>query len=105
VSRSHQLPNSISSQPVSTRGDGLVENGERVAHGTVPSFGDQGQRVLIGFDFFARGEIAQLSKDFFETDGTKAEMLATGTDSLRDVLGLGSGEHEDYVSGRFLKRF
>ena len=99
------MANGIGGQAVSAGRYGLVENGERVAHGTVPSFGDQGQRVLIGFDFFARGEIAQLSKDFFETDGTKAEMLATGTDSLRDVLGLGSGEHEDYVSRRFLKRF
>ena len=42
------------------RGDGLIEDGESVAHGAVAGFGEQGESVVIGFDFFAarRGRAA-----------------------------------------------
>ena len=86
-------------------GDGLVENGERVAHGAVAGFGEQGESIVVGFDFFAGDQVAQLGDDGVEFDGAKAEVLAARADGLGNVLGLRGGQHEDDVVGRFFQSF
>ena len=85
--------------------DGLIEDGERVAHGTVAGFGEQGEGVVVGFDFFARDQVAQLGDDGVELDGAKAEVLAARADGLRNVLGLRGGQHEDDVVGGLFQSF
>jgi hypothetical protein len=77
------------------RGDGLVHDGEGVAHGTVARFGEQGQGSVIDFDLLLIGDGTKLADDVVEADGVKAEVLAARADGLRDVFRLGSGEHED----------
>ena len=86
-------------------GDGLVEDGESVAHGAVAGFGEQGESVIIGFDFFAGDEVAQLGDDGVKFDGAKTKMLAARADCLRNVLRLRGGEHEDDVVGGLFERF
>ena len=86
-------------------GDGLVHDGERVAHGAVAGFGEQRERGVIGGDVFGGGDGAQLAEDVVELDGVKAEVLAARADGLRDVLGLRGGHHEDDVVGRLFEGF
>src|SRR5579864_5405964 len=83
--------------------DCLIENGKRVAHGAVAGFGEKGEGIVVRFDFFAGNQVAQLGDDGVEFDGAKAEVLAARADSLRNILRLGRGEHEDDVVGRFLQ--
>jgi hypothetical protein len=85
--------------------DGLIEDGERVAHGAVAGFGQQGESVVVGFDVFARDEIAKLGDDGVELHGAETEMLAARADGLRNVLGLRGRQHEDDVIGRLFQRF
>ena len=82
----------------------MIEDGERVAHGAVAGFGEERESVVVGLDFFARDKIAELADDVVKLDCAKAEMLAAGADSLRDVLGLRGGEHEDDVVRRLFER-
>jgi hypothetical protein len=85
-------------------GDGLVHDGERVAHGAVAGFGEQGERGVVGDDdLFARDHL-QLADDVVELYGVEAEVLAARADGLRDVLGLRGRKHEDDVVGRLFER-
>ncbi len=86
-------------------GDGLVHDAERVAHAAVAGFGEQVEGGGVGEDVFVEGDLLELAEDVVELDGVKAEVLAAGADGLRDVLGLGGGEHEDDVVGWFFQRF
>ncbi len=51
----------------------------------------------VGDDFFGACDELELADDVVEFDGVEAEVLAARADSLRDVLGLGGGHHEDDV--------
>ena len=86
------------------RGDGLVHDGERVAHGAVAGLGEQGERGVVGVDAFCVGDGAQLAEDVDQLDGVEAEVLAARADGLGNVLGLGGGHHEDDVVGRLFER-
>ena len=50
-------------------GDGLVHDGERVAHGAVAGFGQQGEGGVVGGDLFVLGDRAQLADDVVEAHG------------------------------------
>ena len=99
-----QVADGVSGDASAGGGNGLIENRERVAHGAVAGFGEQRESVVVGFDFFAGDQVAQLGDDGVELDGAKTEMLAARADGLRNVLGLRGGEHEDDVVGRLLQR-
>ena len=86
-----------------SRGDGLVHDGKRVAHGAVAGFGEQGECVVFGGDLFVIGDLRELGENVVELDGVKAEVLAAGADGLGNVLGLGGGHHEDGVGGRLFE--
>ena len=89
---------------LSARGsDRLIEDRERVAHGAVAGFGKQGEGIVVGFDLFARDQIAQLADDVVELDRAKAEMLAARADGLRNVFRLRGRQHEDDVVGRLFQ--
>ena len=102
--RSDELADGLGGEAVGGGGDGLVENGERVAHRAVARFGKQGERVFVGFELLAPRSGRELAQDVFEADGAKTEVLAARADGLRDVFGLRGGQHEDHVAGRFLER-
>ncbi len=64
--RAHQLANLSGVEArlaVDNRraGDGLVHDAERVAHGAVAGFGEQGERGFVGVDAFVLGDAAQLA--------------------------------------------
>ena len=84
-------------------GDGLVHDGERIAHGAITGFGQQGQRLRISQDSFLERNLRQLGHDVVELDGVEAEVLAPGPDSLRDVFRLRGRHHEDDVFRRFFQ--
>ena len=84
-------------------GDGLVHDGERVAHGAVAGLGQQGQSGVFGGDLLLAGDHLQLGENVVEFDGVKAEVLAAGADGLGNVLGLRGGHHEDDVGGRLFE--
>ena len=86
-------------------GDGLVHDGEGVAHGTVTGFGEQGKSGVVGDDVLGFGDELELADDVVELDGVKAEVLAARTDGLRNVFGLGGGHHEDDVVGWLFEGF
>ena len=86
-------------------GDGLIHDGERVAHGAVSGLGEQGESAIVGVDAFGRCDAAKLAEDVDELHGVKREVLTARADGLGQVLGLGGGHHEDDVVGRFLERF
>ncbi len=86
-------------------GDGLVHDGQGVAHGAVARLGQESQRGVVDVDGFIEGDFAQLADDVVELDGVKAEVLTARADSLRDVLGLRGGHHEDDVRGRLFEGF
>ena len=87
------------------RGDGLVHDGERVAHGAVAGFGEEGEGRVVRGDVFGGGDGAELADDVVELDGVKAEVLAARADGLGDVFGLRGGHHEDDVVGWLLEGF
>ena len=72
----HEVANGVGGNLSVGGGDGLIEDGERIAHGAVAGFGKQGESIVVGFDFFARNQVAQLRDDGVEFDGAKAEVLA-----------------------------
>ena len=107
VSRSSadEIANRVGGDTSAGGSDGLVENREGVAHGAVAGFGQQCEGVIVGFDFLAGDQVAELGDDGVELDGAKTEVLAARADGLGNVFGLRGGEHEDDVVGRFLQRF
>src|ERR1700733_6244429 len=103
-SGSNEVTNRFCGKAVSRGGNGLIEDGGSIAHGSVAGFGEEGESVVIGLDFFAGNEVAELGNDVIELDRTKTEMLAAGTDGLRNVLRLRGGEHKNNVVGRLFER-
>ena len=99
-----QVAHGVGGEPSAGGSNGLIENGERVAHGAVAGFGEQGESVVVGFDVFARHQVAKLADDGVELHGAETEMLAARADGLRNVLRLRGREHEDDVIGRFFQR-
>src|SRR5207245_2752459 len=76
----HQVTDRVGGNFSAGGGNGLVEDGEGVAHGAVAGFGEQGQRIVVGFDFFSCDQVAQLGDDGIELDGAEAEVLAARAD-------------------------
>ena len=105
----HQLANlggveaGVAGSSVWRGGDGLVHDGEGVAHGAVAGLGEQGEGGIVGEDAFGGGDGAELAEDVGELDGVEAEVLAARADGLGNVLGLGGGHHEDDVGGRLFE--
>ena len=52
----HQLLYHVSSQCVAAAGDGLVHDGERIAHRAVAGLGQQGNGIAVGLDLFLFGD-------------------------------------------------
>ena len=106
---SHQLANLCGIEswaPVFNRsaGNGLVHDGERIAHRTIAGFSQQSQRCLVSVDVFVARDRANLRKDIHKLYGMKAEVLAARAHGLRDVFRLRRRHHEDDVVRRLLER-
>ncbi len=85
-------------------GDGLVHDGERVAHGAVAGLGQQGECGLVGIQLFVGRDRAQLPEDVVEAYGVEGVMLRPRADGLRDVLRLRGRHHEDDMVRRLFER-
>jgi hypothetical protein len=106
--RTHEIANLVSGKDGAAsfdgrRGNGLIHDGQRVAHGTVTGFSEEGERIVLGGDLLVTRDHAKLGEDVVELDGMKAEVLAARADGLGNVFRLGGGHHEDDVGRRLLK--
>ncbi len=90
---------------VGSRGDGLIHDGECVAHGAVAGLGEEREGGVVGLDAFRVGDGAELAENVDELDGVEREVLAARADGLGDVFGLSGGHHEDDVVGWLLEGF
>ena len=98
-----EIADGVGSESVIGGSDRLVEDRKRIAHRSVAGFREQCEGVIVRLDFFAGDEIAKLADDIVELDGAKTEMLAAGTDRLRNIFRLRGGQHEDDVVGRLFQ--
>ncbi len=106
----HELANLLGGENWMARfdrggGDGLVHDGERVAHGAVAGFSEQGEGGVLGGDLLLGGNHLQLGENVVEFDGVKTEVLAAGADGLGNVFRLRGGHHEDDVRRAALRGF
>ena len=83
----------------------LVENRERVAHGTVGLLCDDVEGGRLGGDALVLADALQLFDNVGHGDACKVINLATRQDGGNNLLLLGGGEDEDSILGRFLKSF
>ena len=65
--------------------------------------GDEGQRLLGGFDALGGAELGQAGDDRLHRYATEVESLAPGDDRERDLVHLCGSEHEDGVSRRLFQ--
>ena len=81
----------------------LVEDGERVAHGTVGFLCNHIEGGRLGGDALLRGDILQLLHHVVDGDAREVVDLATRQYGGDNFLLLGGGKNEDGVGGRLLK--
>ena len=85
-------------------GDGLVEQGERIARRAFRRAGDGGERFLVGLHAFGVADAAEMRHELVRLDAAQVEALAAGQDRDRDLADLGGGEDELRVRRRLLQR-
>ena len=88
---------------VSAKGDQLVEHRLGVAHAAVRSFCDGPGGGIIKFNFFFLRDVLQVCRDDVGGNRAEVEALTTRDDGRENLIGLGGGEDELYVLGRFFK--
>ena len=98
------MANRLCGETTLARGDCLVQDRERIAHGAIAGFGEQRQRIIIGRNVLPSGKLLELPQDLLKSYRSEAEMLAARADGLRDVLRLRRRQHEHDMTGRLLER-
>ncbi len=99
----HKITHRIRRDPSRRGCNRLVENRQRIAHGAVPGFGQEGESIVIGLDLFASHKIAQLSHDVVKLHRPETEVLAARANGLRDVFRLRRRQHEYDVIRRLFQ--
>ena len=82
---------------------GLVEDGKRVAHGTVGLLGDDVERLIVDGDILLSGDVAEVLHDIGYADAVEVIGLAAGQDRWQDLVLLGSRKDEDRMCRRLLQ--
>ena len=85
-------------------GDGLVEDGEGVAHGAVGLGGDDMEGFVIDGDPFLRRDAAEVLHHVGNADAVEIVGLAAGEDGREDLVLLGCRQDEDGVCRGLLQR-
>ena len=88
---------------VSAKGDELVEHRLGVAHAAVCSFCDGPGGGVVKFNSFFLRDVLQVCRDDVGGNRAEIEALTTRDDGRENLVGLGGGEDELYVLGRFFK--
>ncbi|VUD69780.1 hypothetical protein MET9862_00338 [Methylobacterium symbioticum] len=84
-------------------GDGLVEEGERVAHRTLGGAHQGAERLVLDRDALRSADALEMGGEHVGLDAAQVEALAAREDRDRDLADLGGGEHELGVRRRLLQ--
>ena len=87
------------------KGNGLVGEGQGVAHRATRRTGDQAQGLHIGLDVFVPQHLPQMFNDGFRGHGTQIELQAARQDRDRHFVRVGGGQYEFQVLGRLFQGF
>ena len=82
-----------------------VQNGQRIAHGTIGQPGDQLRALGGQLQPLLPGDIFHPLGDILRPDAGEVVPLAAGQDGGRDFLDLGRRQDEDDMGGRLFQRF
>ena len=82
-----------------------VQNGQRIAHGTIGQPGDQLRALGGQLQPLLPGNILHPLGDILRPDAGEVVPLAAGQDGGRDFLDLGRRQDEDDMGGRLFQRF
>ena len=91
-------------QLAGTKGDGLVGEAERIAHGAVRRPRQQAQRSGLGRHLLFFQHLHQVFADGLRRHRPQVELQATRQHRHRHLLGIGGGENEFEVLGRLFQR-
>ena len=81
-----------------------IQNGQRIAQGTVSQAGDQLRAVRCQFQVLFPGDILHPLCDVLRPDAGKIIPLAAGQDGGRHLLDLGGGQNKNDMGRRFFQR-
>ena len=84
--------------------DGLIEDGEGVAHAAVGFLGDDVEGLGLGLDALLLGHVLQVADDVGDGDAGEVVDLTAGEDRGEDLVLLRGGEDEDGVVWRVLRK-
>ncbi len=87
-------------------GQDLIGETQRVAHRSVRRAGDRRKRLRLGAHVFGVQHVRETIANLRRTDALEVEPLETaqhGRRHLRDLLGLGGGEHEHHARRRLFE--
>ena len=85
-------------------GRDLLQQGQRIAQGAIGLQGDEAGGIFFEREAFAARDVLEPAGDIGRADAPKIEALTTRGDGGRHFVGIGGGEHEDGVRGRFFER-
>ena len=91
-------------QLAAAKGNGLVGQAQRVAHGAARGAGQQAQRHGLGSHAFRRQHLSQVGQHGIGWHGAQVELQATAQHRDRHLLRVGGGQHELQVLGWLLQR-
>ena len=104
VGQPQHLPHVLAAHQTGRVGDGLIEQGERIAHRTLGGARDQSERLRLDRDLLLRRDAAQVPHQHVCIDAPQIEALAARQHRDRHLAGLGGGEHELGVRRRLFQR-
>ena len=88
-----------------TKGNGLVGQAQRIAHGAPGCPGQQAQGQRFGGHTFGLQHGSQVLKYRFGGHGPQVELQTTAEHGDRHFLRIGGGQHKFQVFGRLFQRF
>ena len=85
-------------------GDGLVQQGERIAHRAFRRAGDGGERLGLHLHAFLGADARQMRRQHARIHPPQVEALAAGEHGHRHLADFGGGEHELHMLRRLFQR-
>ena len=104
VGEAEHLLHGVDPDRAAAMGDGLVEDGEGVAHRALGGAGDLAERVAVGLDLLLGGDAGEMVDQHGGLDAAEIEALAARQDRDRHFPDLGRGEDEFHMRRGLLQR-
>ena len=87
------------------KGDGLIGEGQRIAHRATRGAGNQAQGLHIGADVFVAQHLAQVLDDGFGRHGAQIELQTARQHGDRHLVRVGGGQDKFQILGRLFQGF